>query len=191
MLVSLSREGVIFLVSLSSSHFTEIHVLPPPVSEANWRSLFWPGDSPPSFPKMASSFTGSAHSPFSGYDTVRTGIVCKFCIVNYCFCFQLWPYCWRQLLQTAPCLSTWCASTVQQGANGRRGRGGGGGHPMMWTAPNVPQTRPDEDHYLLAVTNYLNNSFKKNLTFTASNKKFLEWKPVKELNLPDFLTAVQ
>ncbi len=35
MLVSLSREGVVFLVFLSSSHFTEIHVLPPPVSGAN------------------------------------------------------------------------------------------------------------------------------------------------------------
>ena len=35
MLVALSREGVVFLVFLSSSHFTEIHVLPPPVSEAN------------------------------------------------------------------------------------------------------------------------------------------------------------
>ncbi len=74
MLVFLSREGVVFLVSLSSSHFTEIHVFPPPVSEANWRSLFRPGDSPPSFPKMASSFTGSAHSPFSGYDTVLIAI---------------------------------------------------------------------------------------------------------------------
>jgi hypothetical protein len=35
MLVALSREGVVFFVFLSSSHFTEIHVLPPPVSGAN------------------------------------------------------------------------------------------------------------------------------------------------------------
>jgi hypothetical protein len=35
MLVTLSREGVVFLVLLSLSHFTEIHVLPSPVSEAN------------------------------------------------------------------------------------------------------------------------------------------------------------
>ena len=35
MLVTLSREGVVFLVFLSSSHFTEIHVLPPPVSGAS------------------------------------------------------------------------------------------------------------------------------------------------------------
>jgi hypothetical protein len=35
MLVTLSREGVVFRVLLSSSHFTEIHVLPSPVSEAN------------------------------------------------------------------------------------------------------------------------------------------------------------
>jgi hypothetical protein len=49
MLVSLSREGVVFFVFLPSSHFTEIHVLPPPVSEANWRSLSRPGVSPPPF----------------------------------------------------------------------------------------------------------------------------------------------
>jgi hypothetical protein len=56
---------------------TEIHVLPPPVSQANWRSLFRPGDSPPSFSKMASSFTGSAHSPFPGYDTLKTVRPCE------------------------------------------------------------------------------------------------------------------
>ncbi len=72
MLVTLSREGVVFLASMSSSHFTEIHVLPPPVSEANWRSLSRPGGLPPSLPKMASSFTGSAHLPFPGYNTDTT-----------------------------------------------------------------------------------------------------------------------
>ncbi len=71
MLVTLSREGVVFLVFLSSLHFTEIHVLPSPVSEANWRFLFRPGGLPPTLFKMASSFTGSAHPPFPGYDTVR------------------------------------------------------------------------------------------------------------------------
>jgi hypothetical protein len=35
MMITLSREGVVFLVFLSSLHFTEIHVLPSPVSEAN------------------------------------------------------------------------------------------------------------------------------------------------------------
>jgi hypothetical protein len=34
-LVLLSREGVVFLVPLLSSHLTEVHVLPPPESEAN------------------------------------------------------------------------------------------------------------------------------------------------------------
>ncbi len=77
MLVSSSREGVVFLVFLPSSHFTEFHVLPPPVSEANWRSLSRPGVSPPpSSSNMASSFTGSAHSPFPGYDTLPGGKKC-------------------------------------------------------------------------------------------------------------------
>jgi hypothetical protein len=35
MLVFLSREGVVFLVPLSSSHLTMVHVVSPPVSEAN------------------------------------------------------------------------------------------------------------------------------------------------------------
>ncbi len=85
MLVSLSREGVVFLVFQPSSHFTEIHVLPPPVSEANWRSLSRPGVSPPpSSSKMASSFTGSAHSPFPGYDTIlisTTQDLCSSCLL--------------------------------------------------------------------------------------------------------------
>ncbi len=72
MLVTLSREGVVFLVLLSSFHFTRIHVLPPPVSEANWRFLFRPGGLPPTPSKMASSFTGSAHSPFPEYDTITS-----------------------------------------------------------------------------------------------------------------------
>jgi hypothetical protein len=46
------------------------HVSPLPMSGANWRSLslLW-GLGPP-FPKMAPSFTGSAHTPFPGYKTV-------------------------------------------------------------------------------------------------------------------------
>jgi hypothetical protein len=92
MLVFLSREGVVFLVLLSSSHFTEIYVLPPPVSGANWRSPFRSWDSPPlSFSKMASSFTGSAHSPFPGYKTViitfckllTSGLDCKICYTTW------------------------------------------------------------------------------------------------------------
>jgi hypothetical protein len=70
MRVTLSREGVVFLVFLFLLHFTEVHVLPSPVSEPNWRSLFRPGRLSPTPPKMASSFTGSAHSPFPGCDTL-------------------------------------------------------------------------------------------------------------------------
>ncbi len=70
MRVTLSREGVVFLVFLPLLHFTEIHVLPSPVSEPNWRSLFRPGRLPPAPSKMASLFTGSAHSPSSGCDTI-------------------------------------------------------------------------------------------------------------------------
>ncbi len=69
MRVALSREGVVFPFLLSSSHFTEIHVFPPPVSEANWRFLPRPGGLPPTPSNMASSFTGSAHPPFPGCDT--------------------------------------------------------------------------------------------------------------------------
>jgi hypothetical protein len=94
MLVSLSREGVVFFVFLSSSHLTEIHVLPPPVSETNWRFLFRPGDSPPpSSSKMASSFTGSAHSPFSGYDT----LVLTLAICVPLASLQSWAYVLRKL----------------------------------------------------------------------------------------------
>jgi hypothetical protein len=35
MLGTLSREGVVVLVVLPSSHVTEIHVVPPPGSDAN------------------------------------------------------------------------------------------------------------------------------------------------------------
>ncbi len=69
MRVTLSREGVVFFIFLPLLHFTEIHVLPSPVSELNWRSLFRPGRLPRAPSKMASSFTGSAHSPFPGCDT--------------------------------------------------------------------------------------------------------------------------
>ncbi len=100
MLVALSREGVVFFVFLSPSHFTEIHVLPPPVSGANWRSLFRPGGPFPIPPKMASSYTGSAHSPFPGRNTIRIRkifvphIICK-CKVSpemeHTFCiFSVW-----------------------------------------------------------------------------------------------------
>jgi hypothetical protein len=35
MRITLSREGVVFCVFLSPLHFTDIHVLPSPVSESN------------------------------------------------------------------------------------------------------------------------------------------------------------
>jgi hypothetical protein len=75
MLVFLSREGVVFIVSSLSFHLTMVHVLSPPVSEANWRSLsqLW-GSAPPPCPKMAPSFTGSAYSPFPGYKTVVSSL---------------------------------------------------------------------------------------------------------------------
>ncbi len=70
MWVALSREGVVFLPFLSSFHFTEIHVFSSPVSDANWRFLPRPGGLPPTPSNMASSFTGSAHPPFPGCDTL-------------------------------------------------------------------------------------------------------------------------
>ncbi len=102
MLVALSREGVVFLVFLSPLHFTEIHVFPSPVSEANWRSLFRPGGLPPTLSKMASSFTGSAHPPFPGCDTPKdrgcTGVLCCKCCNNVerwlCRCVMLYVLQW-------------------------------------------------------------------------------------------------
>ncbi len=66
MLASWSHEGVVFLVLLSSSHLTTYHVFSLSLSGANWRSLFPPWGSGPPFPKMAPSFTGSAHTPSPG-----------------------------------------------------------------------------------------------------------------------------
>jgi hypothetical protein len=53
---------------LSSSHVFSL-----PLSGLNWRSLFPPRGSGPSFPNMAAPFTGSAHTPLpgSGTDTFR------------------------------------------------------------------------------------------------------------------------
>ncbi len=70
MLASQSREGVVFLVLLSSSHLTVYHVLSPSLSRLNWRSLSLPPGPVPPFPKMASLFTGFAHTPFPGSTTV-------------------------------------------------------------------------------------------------------------------------
>ncbi len=74
MLAFWSCEGVVFLVLSSSSHLTMGHVSPLPMSRANWRSLslLW-GLGPP-FPKMAPSFTGSAHTPFPEYKTVLVNL---------------------------------------------------------------------------------------------------------------------
>jgi hypothetical protein len=70
MLASRSRREVVFLSLLSSSHFvTSCHVFPLPLSGLNWRSLFPPWGSWPSFLKMAPPSTGSAHPPFPGSGT--------------------------------------------------------------------------------------------------------------------------
>ncbi len=88
MLITLSRVGVVFFIFLSSSRFTEIHVLPSPVSEANWRSLFRPGGLPPTLSKMASSFTGSAHSPLPGCNTVHNWLCSIIIDALYCRWFK-------------------------------------------------------------------------------------------------------
>ncbi len=70
MLASWSREGVVFLALLSSSHLTTYHVLTLSLSGLNWRSLFPPLGTGPPFPKMAPPFTGSAHTPSPGSTTI-------------------------------------------------------------------------------------------------------------------------
>jgi hypothetical protein len=49
--------------------FSSYHVFPLSLSGSNWRSLFPPRGSGPPFPKMASPFTGSAHTPLPGSGT--------------------------------------------------------------------------------------------------------------------------
>jgi hypothetical protein len=71
MLAFQSREGVVFLVLLSSSHLTMYHVLSLPLSWLYWRSSSPPPGPVPPFPKMASLFTGSAHTPFPGSATLN------------------------------------------------------------------------------------------------------------------------
>ncbi len=68
MLASRNHAGVVILGLLSSSHVFSL-----PLSGLNWRSLFPPRGSGPSFPNMAAPFTGSAHTPLpgSGTDTFR------------------------------------------------------------------------------------------------------------------------
>ncbi len=51
--------------------FSSYHVFTLPLSGLNWRSLFPPWGSGPPFPKMAPPFTGSAHTPLSGYGTIN------------------------------------------------------------------------------------------------------------------------
>jgi hypothetical protein len=67
MLVFLSREGVVFLFSLLSFHLTMVHVLSPPVSEANWHSLsqLW-GSAPPLVLKWRLHSQGPHTLPFQG-----------------------------------------------------------------------------------------------------------------------------
>ncbi len=55
----------------SSSHLTDGHVSPLPMSGANWRALFLLGGSGSPLPKMASLFTGSAHTPSLGSNTLK------------------------------------------------------------------------------------------------------------------------
>ncbi len=63
MLASWSREGVVFLALLSSSHLTTYHVLSLSLSGLNWRTLFLPLRPGPPFPKMAPPIHGvRAHS---------------------------------------------------------------------------------------------------------------------------------
>ncbi len=50
------------------------HVFSLPFFGLNWRSLFPPWGSGPPFPKMAPSFTGSAHTPSPGSGTVRSAL---------------------------------------------------------------------------------------------------------------------
>ncbi len=65
--------------------FSSYHVFTLPFSGLNWRSLFPPwGSGPPSL-KMASLFTGSAHTPLPGSGTVRYWaklILSKTCLLN-------------------------------------------------------------------------------------------------------------
>jgi hypothetical protein len=65
MLASRSHAGVVILGLLSSSHVFSL-----PLSGLNWRPLFPPWGSSPSFPNMAAPFTGSAHTPSPGSGTV-------------------------------------------------------------------------------------------------------------------------
>ncbi len=65
MLASRNHAGVVILGLLSSCH-----VFSPPLSGLNWRPLFLPLGSGPSFPIMAAPFTGSAHTPLPGSGTV-------------------------------------------------------------------------------------------------------------------------
>jgi hypothetical protein len=71
MLAFWSREGVVFIVLSSPSHLTVSHVFPLPMSGANWRSLSLLWGLPPPSSNMAPLSTGSAHTPFSGYKTIR------------------------------------------------------------------------------------------------------------------------
>jgi hypothetical protein len=64
MLASRSRAGVVILGLLSSSHVFSL-----PLPGLNWRILFPPWGSGPSFPNMAALFTGSAHTPLQGSGT--------------------------------------------------------------------------------------------------------------------------
>ncbi len=64
MLASRSHAGVVILGLLSSPHVFSL-----PLSELNWRPLFPPRGSGPSFPNMAAPFTGSAHTPLPGSGT--------------------------------------------------------------------------------------------------------------------------
>ncbi len=66
MLASQSREGVVFLVLLPSSHLTVYHVLSLSLSGINWRSLFPPLGPVPLSPRWRPYWQGPRTLPFQG-----------------------------------------------------------------------------------------------------------------------------
>jgi hypothetical protein len=92
MLASRSHAGVVILGLLSSSHVFSL-----PLSGLNWRPLFLPWGSGPSFPNMAAPFTGSAHTPLPGSGALR----------NLCTCTQSISKLWTLALRAKPNSVLW------------------------------------------------------------------------------------
>jgi hypothetical protein len=77
MLASWSREGVVFLVLLSSSHLTTYHVLSLSLSGLNWRSLFPPLRTGSPFPQDGAPIHRVRAHPLTGvHDRVYLTIWC-------------------------------------------------------------------------------------------------------------------